>query len=303
MHFNEKWQKGLDKTRKGFLGRIVNVFRKPEQHDDSIWESLEQILIEADIGVDTTCHLIQVLQSTVSLRDSNCEEKTISLLKHNLLEILTEESNELTESCHPCIILVVGVNGTGKTTTIGKLAHHFRENGKRVLLAAADTFRAAAGEQLEIWGNRSGADVVRQCMGADPAAVAFDALNATISREMDILIVDTAGRLHTKTNLMEELKKIQRVLGKRMERAPHETFLVIDATTGQNGLQQARLFTKAIHITGVILTKLDGTARGGIVVSIKKDLGLSVKWVGIGEGLEDLIPFKAEAFVDELFGV
>jgi len=193
------------------------------------------------------------------------------------------------------------VNGTGKTTTIGKLAHRFRSEGKKVLLAAADTFRAAAGEQLEAWGNRAGADVIRQCMGADPASVAFDAMNAAQARGVDVLIIDTAGRLHTKVNLMEELKKIPRVIQKRMTGAPHEVLLVLDATTGQNGLSQARLFTEAIGVTGVVLTKLDGTARGGIVVAISRELDIPVKWIGVGEDVDDLIPFDAEVFVEGIF--
>ena len=200
------------------------------------------------------------------------------------------------------MILVVGVNGTGKTTTIGKLARRFEEEGKKVLLAGADTFRAAAGEQLEVWAKRTGADVIRQSSGADPASVAFDALQAAIARELDVLIVDTAGRLHTKVNLMEELKKIRRVLSRQMESAPHEVLLVLDATTGQNGLSQAERFTRSVGITGIALTKLDGTAKGGIVVAIHRKLGIPVKWVGVGEGMDDLVPFDAGAFVGSLVG-
>ncbi len=300
--YGEKWSKGLHKTRKGLFGRIADVFRKQDKIDDSIWEKVEEILIEADLGVNTTLHLVEEMQKNISLKEDNVQEKTLLLLKKNILEILSEGDSQLKSPFRPYVILVVGVNGTGKTTTIGKLAYQFKKSGKRVLLAASDTFRAAAGEQLEIWAKRAGADIVRQCMGADPAAVAFDAMNAAVSRDVDMLIVDTAGRLHTKTNLMDELEKIRRILGRKLENAPHETLLVIDATTGQNGLQQARLFTETIPVTGIVLTKFDGTARGGIVVSIKKNINIPVKWIGTGEGMEDLIPFDAKAFVDQLLG-
>jgi fused signal recognition particle receptor len=297
---DEKWSKGLDKIRKGLFGRIADAFRRPDKIDHTIWEKMEEILIEADLGVDTTLCLIEEMQKSISLKEDNVQEKTLSLLKRNIMEILKEDGSQSKNLPRPYVILVVGVNGTGKTTTIGKLAHQFKKKGKRVLLAASDTFRAAAGEQLEIWAKRAGADIVRQSMGADPAAVAFDALNAAVSRDVDALIVDTAGRLHTKTNLMEELEKIRRILARKLDNAPHETLLVIDATTGQNGLQQAKLFAETIPVTGIVLAKLDGTARGGIVVSIKKSLGLPVKWIGTGEGVDDLIPFDAKMFVDQV---
>ena len=202
----------------------------------------------------------------------------------------------------PHVILVVGVNGTGKTTSIGKLAYRFRRQGMKALLAGSDTFRAAAGEQLEEWGKRIGADVIRQAPGADPASVAFDALQAAMARGVDTLLVDTAGRLHTKSNLMEELKKIKRVLSKQMETAPHEVLLVLDATVGQNGISQAKEFTKAVGVTGIILTKLDGTARGGIVIAIHQALRIPIKWVGLGEDVDDLVPFDTHAFVEGMFG-
>jgi fused signal recognition particle receptor len=202
----------------------------------------------------------------------------------------------------PWVILVVGVNGTGKTTTIGKLGHRFKQEGRKVLLAGADTFRAAAAEQLEVWASRSGIPVITQKYGADPASVAYDALDHAVRHGTDVLIVDTAGRLHTKANLMEELKKIRRVLAKRMAFAPHETLLVLDATTGQNGLRQAEMFTQAAGVTGIVLTKLDGTARGGIVLGIKRETGIPVRWVGLGEGIDDLLPFDAEAFAEGLLG-
>jgi fused signal recognition particle receptor len=298
----DQWSRGLQKTRKGLFGRIADVFRKRNKIDGSIWEKVEEILIEADLGVDTAMHLIEEMRQEISFKEDDVLEKALFLLKKNILEILKGDDSQPEYSFRPYVILVIGVNGTGKTTTIGKLARQFKRSGKSVLLAASDTFRAAAGDQLEIWARRTGADVVRQCMGADPAAVAFDAFGAAVSRNADILIVDTAGRLHTKTNLMEELEKIRRILARKMESAPHETLLVIDATTGQNGLRQAKLFTETIPVTGIVLTKLDGTARGGIVVSIKNNLNIPVKWIGTGESMDDLISFDAKTFVDQLLG-
>jgi len=302
--FFGKWERVLAKTRKGVLGRISNVFKGENRIDEDLFEKIEQILIESDLGVESTLKIIEDLREGLTDGEAVLEERIRVLLRQEMLELVrdkeTSSDSEFKEKPH--IILVVGVNGTGKTTTIGKIACRFHKEGKKVLLAGADTFRAAAGEQLEILGKRAGVDVVRQCMGADPAAVAFDALNAALARGVDVLIVDTAGRLHTRVNLMEELKKIHRVLGKKMTAAPHEVLLVLDATTGQNGLSQAKLFTEAVGITSIVLTKLDGTARGGIVVAINQALGIPVKWVGVGEGLEDLIPFDAEGFVEGLFG-
>jgi len=298
------WEKGLGRTREGFLEKLTRVFKGKGRENNALWEDLERILIEGDVGVETTAQIIDNVKKSVSETGEGLEEKVRSLLKHSMWNLLWSETVKAESSFQekPYVILVVGVNGTGKTTTIGKLAHRFRKEGKTVLLACSDTFRAAAGEQLEVWGKRVGVDVIRQLTGADPASVAFDALDAATARGVDVLIVDTAGRLHTKVNLMEELKKIRRVLAKRMESAPHEVILVLDATTGQNGLSQARLFTEAVGVTGIVLTKLDGTARGGIVLAIHGNLGIPVKWVGVGEGLEDLLPFDAEVFVEGLFG-
>jgi fused signal recognition particle receptor len=244
------------------------------------------------------------LKKDLSKDKGSRKREILTLLKEKIRILLQERmgAGEISYVEKPHVILVVGVNGTGKTTTIGKLAYYFRQLGKRVLLAGADTFRAAAGAQLEIWAKRVGVDMVKSSMGADPASVAFDALSGAIAREVDILIIDTAGRLHTKVNLMEELKKIRRVLEKKMDTAPHEVLLVIDATTGQNGMRQAMQFRTAVHVTGIVLTKLDGTAKGGIVVAIHRRLGIPVKWVGVGEGLDDLVNFNPGAFVEGMFG-
>ena len=299
-----KWEKGLARTRKGVFDRISDVFRGKDRVDEILMDELEQILIEGDVGVDMTMSLIEQLKQIQSEGKEGFERKFRDLLKAELRNLVREDTGVIipTSVEKPHVIFIVGVNGTGKTTTIGKMADRYRREGKKVLLACADTFRAAAGEQLAVWGKRAGVDVVKQAMGADPASVAFDALEAAMARGIDLLIVDTAGRLHTKVNLMEELKKIHRVLKKRMDTAPHEVLLTLDATTGQNGLNQAKLFTEAVGVTGIVLTKLDGTARGGIVVAIRQNLGIPVKWVGVGEGIEDLIPFDAEAFVEGMLG-
>ena len=281
------------------LGRTRNVIRLPlgrfDPRDDESWEALEDALISADVGMTATDELVERLRKrrdVDDLADALVEEIT-SLLG----EPATLAVNE-----HPSVVLVVGVNGTGKTTTIGKLAHRLSAHGRSVLVGAADTFRAAADEQLEIWAERAGADFVGSTKGADPAAVAFDAIAAAQSRHRDVVLVDTAGRLHTQTNLMDELRKVRRVVADRLEGAPHETLLVLDATTGQNGLQQARLFGEAVDVTGVVLTKLDGTAKGGIVLPIAVELGLPVKLIGVGETLEDLQPFDPADFAQALVG-
>ena len=304
MGFFDKWEKGLAKTRAGILGRISGVLRGRDRIDENALEDLEQILIEGDIGVETATKIIGDVREKMSRGEVGLEEGIRDLLKQEIVRFVGQEERQphIPQDERPHVVLVVGVNGTGKTTTIGKMAYRFRGEGKKVLLACADTFRAAAGEQLEVWGKRVGADIIRQPMGADPASVAFDALDAAVARGVDVLMVDTAGRLHTKVNLMEELKKIQRVLAKRMDTAPHEVLLVLDATTGQNGLSQARLFTDAVGVTGIVLTKLDGTARGGIVVAVCQELAIPVTWVGVGEGLDDLVVFDAEAFAEGMLG-
>ena len=262
--------------------------------EEGSWERLEEALIAADVGVSATAELVQRLEArgTDDLAGGLQEE----------IERMLGDPGRLELGGSPGVVLVVGVNGTGKTTTIGKLAAHLREHGRSVVVAAADTFRAAAEEQLEIWAERAGADFVGSARGGDPAAVAYDAIGAAQSRGRDVVVVDTAGRLHTQANLMEELAKVRRVIGRRLDGAPHETLLVIDATTGQNGLQQARLFGQAVDVSGVVLTKLDGSAKGGIAVAIAHELGVPVKLIGIGEGLEDLRPFDPHDFAHALLG-
>jgi fused signal recognition particle receptor len=281
------------------LGRTRNVIRLPigrfDPRSDESWEELEEALISADVGMAATDVLVERLRKRRDVDDLGeaLAEETAALLGEPATLAVRE---------HPSVILVVGVNGTGKTTTIGKLAHRLSEHGRSVLIAAADTFRAAADEQLEIWAERAGADFVGSTKGADPAAVAFDGVAAAQSRGRDVVLVDTAGRLHTQTNLMDELRKVRRVIEGRLEGAPHETLLVLDATTGQNGLQQAKLFQEAVGVTGVVLTKLDGSAKGGIVLPVAVELGLPVKLVGVGESLEDLQPFDPADFARALVG-
>ncbi len=293
----------LSKTRLALNERLARVVGTRRAVDEVLLQQLEEALIAADVGVAASERLIAQLREALRSAPATSTEQVTSILQEQMVALLDRGgAPETVLADHPHVILVVGVNGTGKTTTIGKLAHYYRQQGKKVLLGAADTFRAAATEQLAIWAERAGAEVVRTNPGADPAALAFDALNAALARGVDILIVDTAGRLHTKVNLMEEVAKIRRVLDRRLPGAPHEVLLVIDATTGQNGLAQARQFTQATGVTGIVLTKLDGTAKGGIAVAICQELGVPVQWVGIGEGIEDLALFHPREFVEGLFG-
>src|ERR687896_866588 len=281
----------LGKSRRALTDELVEAAF--QSGDDEAWERLEEALIAGDVGVPATAELVRRLEArgvAGNLSEPLVEEATA----------LLGESGTLHLDGRPSVILVVGVNGTGKTTTIGKLAHHLGAHGRSVLVAAADTFRAAAEEQLEIWAERGGADFVGSSRGGDPAAVAYDAIEAATARGRDVVIVDTAGRLHTQANLMEELAKVRRVIERRLEGAPHETLLVIDATTGQNGLQQARLFREAVDVSGVALTKLDGSAKGGVALAIAHELGLPVKLVGVGEGIEDLRPFDPRDFARAL---
>ena len=281
----------LSKSRQALAQQLAVAAFDPA--DEEAWERLEEALIGADVGVRATAEIVRRLEERgglTSLEEPLAEE----------LAALLGEPGSLNLSAKPAVILVVGVNGTGKTTTIGKLAAKLAEHGRSVLLGGADTFRAAADEQLEVWAKRAGADFVGAARGGDPAAVAYDAIEAATARGRDVVIVDTAGRLHTQTNLMDELAKVRRVIAGRLEGAPHETLLVVDATTGQNGLQQARLFSEAAGVTGVALTKLDGSAKGGIAVAIAYELGLPVKLVGVGEGLDDLRPFDPREFADAL---
>jgi fused signal recognition particle receptor len=296
-----------DERRRGWLGRLRDSLSSSrdaltrellfDPGDEEAWERIEEALIAADCGVGATVEIVQRLEA----REPASRADLIAGLEDVVAELMTVEGQErLALHEPPTVVLVVGVNGTGKTTTIGKLAHRLRESSRSVVLAAADTFRAAAEEQLEIWAERSGADFVGSQRGSDPAAVAFDAISAAEARGRDVVVVDTAGRLHTQTNLMEELAKVRRVIAGRRAGAPHETLLVLDATTGQNGLRQAKLFDDAVGVTGVALTKLDGTAKGGVAVAVTHELGLPVKLVGIGETLDDLQPFDPRDFARAL---
>ncbi|NOZ62260.1 MAG: signal recognition particle-docking protein FtsY [Calditrichaeota bacterium] len=300
-----KLKQKLTKTREGWLGKVTAVVKSQPDIDEDFFDSLEEVLISGDLGVNFVMELMDNVRDTVEELGIRKSENILRILKTGMLRSLKEDfqntRDEVVHEKNPFVIMVVGVNGTGKTTTIGKLAALLKRDHEKVLLAAADTFRAAASEQLEIWADRAHVDIIRNQPGADPASVAFDALQAAVSRGVATLIVDTAGRLHTKTNLMEELKKIRRVLGKLVPDAPHETLLILDATTGQNGLNQAKQFTDAVGVTGIVLTKLDGTAKGGIVFSITKELGIPVKYIGVGEKIGDLEVFDPEEFVEALF--
>ncbi|MBW2018250.1 MAG: signal recognition particle-docking protein FtsY [Deltaproteobacteria bacterium] len=298
----EKEARGT-KTRSGLAGSLDALFFGKKEINDELLEQLEEVLFTSDLGVATTQELIDMVQDRVSRKELDKPEKIRSLLKEQIRAFLeVEDVQHRTPALgEPLVIMVVGVNGVGKTTTIGKIGNLFREEGKRVILAAGDTFRAAAVEQLEIWGERIGAEVVKQKEGADPSAVAFDAVAAALARKADVVLIDTAGRLHTKSNLMDELEKIQRVTGKKLPGAPHEVWLVLDATTGQNAIAQARIFNETLGVTGIILTKLDGTAKGGIVVGISHELQIPIKFIGIGEKMDDLRPFNAGDFVEAIF--
>lgn len=292
---------GLTKTRENFVQKVEQLFTGHTKIDDDLYEELEELLIRSDVGVNTSLELVRRLREEVKSRKISEAGELQTVLQELIAEMLGEQQTLNNAAGGPSIILVVGVNGVGKTTTIGKLANHLRQEGKRVLLAAGDTFRAAAIDQLEIWGTRSGAEVIKQKEGADPAAVAYDAVQAAKSRAADVVIMDTAGRLHNKANLMEELRKVKKVISREIPEAPHEVLLVLDATTGQNALQQAKLFQEVAGVTGIVLTKLDGTAKGGVVLGIQGEIGIPVKWIGIGEGMEDLRPFVPGDFAAALF--
>jgi fused signal recognition particle receptor len=293
-------KEGLKKTRTGIMGRMEGLFAR-SAFDDAFFEELEEILIGADVGVETTLEVVENLRQKIRTEKAREPQVVMDLLKELLLDILGRETVPFTIGEKPTVILVLGVNGVGKTTSIGKLASRFRSEGNKVLLAAGDTFRAAAIEQLEIWAERADCDIIKHQQGSDPSAVIFDSIAAAQSRKSDVVLCDTAGRLHNKTNLMEELKKIRRVVEKAMPGAPHEVLLVLDATTGQNALAQAKVFNEAAPLTGVVLTKLDGTAKGGIVIAIAKELDVPVKFIGVGESVDDLQPFDPVAYVDGLF--
>lgn len=302
MGFFDKLKSGLEKTRKSFTEKIEQLVVGYATIDDEFIDDLEAVLLSADVGVHTTNRLISEVKKGIKSKEIQSPEHLKPFLQKQIAVILEQGATEIKKSVEPpTVIIVVGVNGVGKTTTIGKLGNYYKEQGHKVMLAAGDTFRAAAIEQLEIWGQRIGADVIKHTHGSDPAAVAFDAVQSAKAKKADILIIDTAGRLHTKSNLMEELKKIKRVISRELPEAPHETLLVLDATTGQNAISQAKIFAEASDVTGVVLTKLDGTAKGGVVVAIKSELGLPVKMIGIGEGVNDLRPFIPSEFSQALF--
>lgn len=300
----DRMKEAVSRTRENLSERIEEAVAFSKEIDRNTLDDLEATLIGADLGSATTHQVLEKLRERADRKQIKDVEELKRLLKEELLAILNAANTPPVEREEgvPEVVMVVGVNGTGKTTTIGKLAQTVRSEGKTVLLCAADTFRAAAIEQLEIWGQRTGTEVIRTKAGGDPAAVLYDALEAANARHIDCVIVDTAGRLHTKTNLMAELEKMRRAAQRLIPGAPHEVLLVIDATTGQNGLQQAKLFTDSAAVTGVVLTKLDGTAKGGVVVAIARELGLPVRYVGVGEKASDLLPFDPKEFVDSLFG-
>jgi fused signal recognition particle receptor len=302
MGFFSKFKEGLAKTRDALMGKVESLISFGRKIDEEFYEELEEALIMADVGVNTVMDIMDELRAEVKKRKLTEAEELRPVLKDILIDLMGEQNGELHMAKDGLtVILFVGVNGVGKTTTIGKLAHRFKKEGKKVLLAAGDTFRAGAIEQLEVWGERAGVEVIKQQAGSDPAAVIFDGIQAARSRKADVLLCDTAGRLQNKTNLMDELNKVYRVIKREVPDAPHETLLVLDATTGQNALQQAKLFGEATGVTGLVLTKLDGTAKGGIVIAIRKELSLPVKLVGLGEKIDDLQPFDSRDFIDALF--
>jgi fused signal recognition particle receptor len=297
---SKKISEGLTRTRQSFFGRISGLFGAREINEE-LWEELEELLILADVGITPTVEIVERLRERVRRERVRDAQTVREMLKEELRAILLSPRQSAADGQLLTVILVVGANGSGKTTSIAKLARFYQQQGKRVILGAADTFRAAAIDQLKIWGQRVGCDVISHQPGADPGAVVYDAIQAARARQADVLIVDTAGRLHTKYNLMQELKKVRGVAAKNVHLAPHETLLVLDATTGQNALSQARHFKDSVEVTGIILAKLDGTAKGGVVFAIARELGLPIRYVGTGEGLDDWAEFDADVFVNSLF--
>lgn len=298
----DRLKQGIQKTRAGLVTAIEDAVQGKKEIDADVLEELEFALLGADVGVQTTTEILERIRQRVDRKLVSDSSELRALIREHLLEVLqASERPMIRAATPPTVVMIVGVNGVGKTTTIGKLAQLHRTEGKQVLLCAADTFRAAAIEQLQIWGTRTGTEVIRQSQGADPSAVLFDALQSAKSRGVDYVIVDTAGRLHNKAHLMSELEKMRRTAQRVIPDAPHETLLVMDATTGQNGLEQARKFTEASGVTGIVLTKLDGTAKGGVVVAIARELNLPVRYIGVGEQAADLLPFDPDRFISSLF--
>ncbi len=303
----ERLEEGLEKTRTSFFGKLTKAVAGKDQVDDEVLDDLEEVLVTSDVGVKTTVDIIHRIEDRVA-RDKYVSTSDLNgIIRREIAELLLADAPERPADFaaplpnRPHVVMVVGVNGVGKTTSIGKIAHRYQEAGKSVLLGAADTFRAAAAEQLEVWAERAGVPIIRQHHGADPAAVAFDTLAAATSRGADVVLIDTAGRLHTKGGLMDELSKIKRIMDRQVPGAPHEVLLVLDASTGQNAIRQAEEFTKSVDVTGLVLTKLDGTAKGGIVIGISNEFQIPVKYIGVGEGLGDLQVFDRAGFVAALF--
>lgn len=298
--FFDRVKAGLEKTKNNFVKKVETIVIGYAEIDDDFLDDLEATMLVGDLGPKTTAYLMKEIRRGVTEGIINNTGEVMPFMEERITEMLGAQE-EVLELHKPEVILVVGVNGVGKTTTIAKLAHYYAEQGKKVIIAAGDTFRAAASEQLSIWADRVGVSIVKHKEGADPAAVVFDACASAVAKEADLVIVDTAGRLHTKVNLMEELKKIGRVADKQIPGAPHQTLLVLDGTTGQNAVSQAKLFGEAVPVTGIVVTKLDGTAKGGVVISIKEELGVPVRWIGVGEQMDDLRPFNAKEFANALF--
>lgn len=301
MSFFEKLKQGLTRTKEAITGKVNEVFSNFRKVDENLLEELEEALILSDVGAETAMKIVDNLRKRIKLEKIEDSEKVKDALKEEIYKILTEKDNSLNLSTKPAIMLVVGVNGAGKTTSIGKIAANLKAEGKKVLVAAADTFRAAAIEQLEVWTERAGVDIIKRPEGSDPASVVFDAISKTKSGDYDVVIIDTAGRLHTKKNLMDELGKMQRIIDRELPDAAKEVLIVLDGTTGQNALIQAKEFSEVTNITGIILTKLDGTAKGGVVIGICSELNVPVKLIGVGEKIEDLQVFNAEEFTKALF--
>lgn len=305
---NETLDKGLEKTKVNFFSKITRAVAGKSKVDDDVLDELEEILVTSDVGVDTTLKIIDRIEARVAKDKYLNASELNGILREEITLLLTESrSGDVSEFSVPSenkphVIMVVGVNGVGKTTTIGKLAHQFKQNGFSVYLGAADTFRAAAVEQLDIWGKRVGVPVIKQKMGSDPASVAYDAVNSAKAHNADVVIIDTAGRLHNKVNLMNELTKIKNVMGRIVPDSPHEVLLILDGSTGQNAFEQAKQFTAATEVTGLVITKLDGTAKGGVVIGISDQFKIPVKYIGLGEGIDDLQVFRRKEFVDSLFG-
>ncbi len=300
-------KEGLAKTRETLVAKVNRLIFAKGKIDEEFLTELEEILITSDVGVETAQRIIESIKRKTKEKKYESQDELNELVRSEITNALVKGAHNSTDPFEfpahtkPYVIMVVGVNGVGKTTTVGKLAHNYKSAGKKVLIGAADTFRAAANEQLEVWGKRAGVEIVQQLQGSDPAAVAFDTVQSAKSRGADVVIIDTAGRLHTKTNLMEELKKIKRVITKVSAEAPHEVILVLDATTGQNAIQQAKLFNESVGLTGLVITKLDGTAKGGVIFAVSNALKVPVRFIGVGEKIDDLQPFDAEKFVEALF--